>query len=67
MAENGRKIFVMGHPEYDRITLDQEYKRDLSKGLDIQMPKHYYTDDDPSVRPPSYLAGGGPITCTPTG
>lgn len=52
MAENGRKIFVMGHPEYDRITLDQEYKRDLSKGLDIQMPKHYYTDDDPSVRPP---------------
>lgn len=51
MAENGRKIFVMGHPEYDRITLDQEYKRDLSKGLDIQMPKHYYTDDDPSVRP----------------
>lgn len=51
MAENGRKIFVMGHPEYDRITLDQEYKRDLSKGLDIQMPKHYYTDGDPSVRP----------------
>ena len=51
MAENGRKIFVMGHPEYDRITLDQEYKRDLSKDLDIQMPKHYYTDDDPSVRP----------------
>lgn len=51
MAENGRKIFVMGHPEYDRITLDQEYKRDLSKGLDIQMPKHYYTEDDPSVRP----------------
>lgn len=51
MAENGRKIFVMGHPEYDRITLDQEYKRDLSKGRDIQMPKHYYTEDDPSVRP----------------
>ena len=51
MAENGRKIFVMGHPEYDRITLDQEYKRDLSKGLDIQMPKHYYTEDDPSGRP----------------
>lgn len=51
MAENGRKIFVMGHPEYDRITLDQEYKRDLSKGLDIQIPKHYYTEDDPSVRP----------------
>ena len=32
MAEGGRKIFVMGHPEYDRVTLDGEYKRDLGKG-----------------------------------
>ena len=36
MAEEGRQIFVMGHPEYDRMTLDAEYKRDLSKGLDIR-------------------------------
>ena len=35
MAENGRKIFVMGHPEYDRVTLDGEYKRDLAKNLPI--------------------------------
>ena len=32
MAEEGRKIFVMGHPEYDRVTLDGEYKRDVEKG-----------------------------------
>lgn len=51
MAENGRKIFVMGHPEYDRVTLDGEYKRDLSKGLPIDMPKNYYPDDDSSRRP----------------
>ena len=31
MAKDGRQIFVMGHPEYDRMTLDQEYKRDLCK------------------------------------
>ncbi len=51
MAENGRQIFVMGHPEYDRITLDTEYKRDLSKGLPIKMPKNYYPENDPENKP----------------
>lgn len=51
MAEEGRKIFVMGHPEYDRITLDGEYKRDLSKNLPIEIPKNYYEDDNPENRP----------------
>ena len=51
MAEGGRKIFVMGHPEYDRVTLDGEYKRDLSKGLPIEIPKNYYKDDDPNNKP----------------
>lgn len=51
MAEEGRKIFVMGHPEYDRITLDGEYKRDLSKNLPIDIPKNYYEDDNPQNRP----------------
>ena len=45
MAEGGRKIFVMGHPEYDRVTLVGEYKRDLAKGLPIEIPKNYYKDD----------------------
>ena len=47
MAQGGRQIFVMGHPEYDRVTLDQEYKRDLAKGLPIDMPKNYYPDNNP--------------------
>ena len=51
MAGDGRQIFVMGHPEYDRITLDGEYKRDLGKGLDIQIPKNYYKDDNVENRP----------------
>src|SRR5699024_5838031 len=51
MAKEGRQIFVMGHPEYDRITLDEEYKRDLAKGLPIEIPKNYYKDDNPDNTP----------------
>ena len=51
IADEGRKIFVMGHPEYDRITLDSEYKRDAGKRADVALPKNYYPDDDVSQRP----------------
>ena len=51
MAQDGRQIFVMGHPEYDRVTLDEEYKRDLAKGLPIEIPENYYPDNDPQNRP----------------
>ena len=52
MADNGKKIFMMGHPEYDRLTLDKEYKRDVNKGLtSTLLPKNYYPDDDPSKEP----------------
>ena len=51
MAEDGRQIFVMGHPEYDRITLDKEYKRDKEKGLPIKMPENYYENDDDTKKP----------------
>jgi homoserine O-succinyltransferase len=51
MAKEGRQIFVMGHPEYDRITLDGEYWRDRNKNLPIELPKNYYQDDDPENRP----------------
>ena len=51
MAEDGKQIFVMGHPEYDRMTLHNEYVRDKEKGLPIQIPKNYYPDDDPTNRP----------------
>ncbi len=51
MARGGREIFLTGHSEYSPLTLDTEYKRDLAKGLPIEMPKHYYRNDDPSLAP----------------
>lgn len=51
MTKDGRQIFVMGHPEYDRYTLHNEYMRDRGKGLSIAVPEHYYPGDDPSQRP----------------
>lgn len=51
IADGGRQVFVMGHPEYDRYTLDHEYKRDVEKGLPILLPKNYYPNDDATQRP----------------
>lgn len=51
MARNGREIFVTGHSEYSPYTLDAEYRRDLDKGLPIEMPKNYYRNNDPSLPP----------------
>ena len=51
MAEEGKKIFVTGHPEYDRYSLNNEYHRDLNRGLPIQVPYNYYPGDDPKERP----------------
>lgn len=49
--KTGKQIFVMGHPEYDRLTLDAEYKRDKNKGLPIDVPVNYYPDDDDRQKP----------------
>ena len=51
MTKDGKQVFLMGHPEYDRVTLDKEYKRDLAKGMDIRMPKNYYPQDNADLRP----------------
>ena len=51
LSNEGKQIFVMGHPEYDRITLDKEYHRDLEKGLPIDLPYNYYPNDDATKRP----------------
>ena len=50
-TENGKQIFVMGHSEYDRRTLEKEYLRDKNAGLDIEVPKNYYPDDDDTKDP----------------
>jgi len=51
LGKGGKDVFVMGHPEYDRVTLDLEYKRDCDKGLHPNIAKHYYPEDNPSIRP----------------
>ena len=51
LGDGGKEIFVMGHPEYDRLTLDQEYKRDIDKGIAPHLPVNYYPDDDCNRKP----------------
>ncbi len=51
MKRDGSQIFVQGHPEYDRMTLNNEYHRDVSKGLTPQIPYNYYENNDPFAMP----------------
>ncbi len=45
-SKDNKFIFITGHAEYDRDTLENEYKRDLEKGLKIDPPENYYVNDD---------------------
>lgn len=51
IAEDGKQIFITGHPEYDRVTLKNEYIRDCGKGLNPEIPAHYFPNDDPEQEP----------------
>lgn len=44
-------VFIMGHSEYDPLTLKKEYDRDISQGKSINIPVNYYPDDDPTKNP----------------
>ncbi|MBO4529102.1 MAG: homoserine O-succinyltransferase [Paludibacteraceae bacterium] len=50
-AKKGREIYIMGHSEYAPNTLKDEYVRDKEKGLDIDIPKNYFENDDPKKKP----------------
>jgi homoserine O-succinyltransferase len=50
-SKDERQIFIFGHSEYDRLTLDREYRRDKNLGLPIKVPKNYYPDDDDTKTP----------------
>ena len=41
----------MGHPEYDRYTLKDEYERDIRRGLDPEIPVNYFNHDNPREEP----------------
>lgn len=51
MARNGREIFVTGHMEYSPLTLDKEFKRDFGTRDDVELPQHYYRDDNVNLGP----------------
>ena len=51
MARGGREFFITGHSEYSPNTLNEEYLRDVAKGMDIEVPRNYYRNDDPAQGP----------------
>lgn len=52
MGEGGKHIFATGHSEYDQLTLYEEYMRDINRGCQIEIPKNYFPEDDPTKTPP---------------
>lgn len=50
-TKDRRDLFIFGHLEYDVRTLEEEYRRDIDKGLKIAVPENYYPDDDPKQTP----------------
>lgn len=51
IAGDGKQIYITGHPEYDRVTLKNEYVRDCGKGLNPEIPAHYFPEDNPENEP----------------
>lgn len=51
MAKDGKQIFVTGHLEYDRMTLDKEYQRDVNSNIPIEIPENYYPNNNPENKP----------------
>ncbi len=49
--KSGRQFYLTGHPEYDRMTLANEYFRDCNRGLSPKIPYHYFPGDNPSSTP----------------
>ncbi len=62
--DGGRQIFITGHSEYDRDTLKNEYLRDKAAGLDPEIPKNYFPNDDDSREPVcSWRSGANLLYC----
>ncbi|MGN0649245.1 MAG: homoserine O-succinyltransferase [Oscillospiraceae bacterium] len=50
-SEDSKHFFITGHSEYDAETLATEYYRDIQRGLNPELPKHYFPDDNPDNEP----------------
>ena len=51
ISKDERHVLVTGHLEYDADTLALEYERDVARGLNPELPKHYFPEDDPTKKP----------------
>uniref|UniRef100_UPI0040481506 homoserine O-acetyltransferase/O-succinyltransferase family protein n=1 Tax=Shewanella sp. TaxID=50422 RepID=UPI0040481506 len=51
ISSDNRNLFVMGHPEYQKDTLNDEYHRDIGQGLNPDIPQNYYRNNDPAQEP----------------
>ncbi|MBR6918249.1 MAG: homoserine O-succinyltransferase [Clostridia bacterium] len=51
MTDQGKQVFITGHSEYDADTLKNEYLRDKSQGLEIELPVNYFPNDDDTLEP----------------
>ncbi len=45
------EFYVLGHLEYPEWTLNDEYHRDLGKRNDVELPLHYYPENDAKRKP----------------
>lgn len=52
VSPDHKHVFVTGHPEYDAITLADEYRRDLNAGKNPHIPVNYFPHNDPNFAPP---------------
>jgi homoserine O-succinyltransferase len=50
LSKDRSQVFLTGHPEYDKLTLGEEYQRDLGRGLHTKLPENYYRDNDSSQK-----------------
>jgi homoserine O-succinyltransferase/O-acetyltransferase len=50
-SKDGRRVFVQGHPEYERETLYREYRRDLENGVQVSIPENYFLNNNPDESP----------------
>ncbi len=50
-SKDKRLVFVTGHPEYDAMTLSDEYWRDRHNQLNPDLPENYFPNNDASQKP----------------
>lgn len=60
-STDNRKVFIIGHLEYDKETLKEEYFRDKQKGIPINIPENYFIDDNPELGPQMKWRGSAHI------